>query len=96
MPYFQTFEVHGLRVAGIGFEDDPVVVHLHPVGVVTERPSSRADAGFDVDDVPKARAENAQRGSRVHRACTDLNVVRLLDRGSLAPASSRGSLSMVS
>ncbi len=81
---FQTAQVHGLRVAGIGFEDDlQLVVHLHSVGVVAKTPVVRADAGFDIDDVPRLRAENAQRRSRVHRACTDLNVVRLLDEAAL-------------
>ncbi len=80
----ERLEVEFLRVAGVGLEDDLVlVVQLEAVGVLAVAPIIRADRRLDVRHVPRLGPEHAQEGGRVHRPCADLGVVRLGDQASV-------------
>lgn len=56
---------------------------LHPVGVIPKAAIVGANARFNVDDVPRLGAKDAQNGSGVHRARPNLDVVRLPDETAL-------------
>jgi len=74
----QRLQVQLLRVAGIGLEDDLVLVKvLHAVGILAVAAIIRADGRLHVGDVPRLRAEDAQQRGRVAGARADLDVVRL-------------------
>ena len=80
----QRLEIQLLRVAGIGLEDDLVlVVQLQAVGVLAVAPVVGADGRLDVGHVPRLGPEHAQEGGRVHRARADLGVVGLPDQAAV-------------
>ena len=80
----QALKIDFLGIAGIRLENNlQLEMHLHAVGVVAKTAVIRPDAGFDINNVPGFRPENAQRGGRIHRACANLNVIRLLDQTTL-------------
>src|SRR5581483_9734380 len=75
---FERLEIEFLRVAGIGLEDDLILImQLKAVGILAVAPIVGADGGFDIGDVPGFGSEDAQEGGGVHRPCADLGVVRL-------------------
>src|SRR6516162_6276669 len=50
------------------------------VRILSETAVGRTPRWLDVRDVPVGRTEDAKKRLRVHRACTDLDVERLLQR----------------
>ncbi len=83
---FQAFQVKLLGIAGVWFEDDlELIMLLHPVGVVTKTAIIGANAGFNVDDVPRFRPQHTQNGGRVHRSCPHLHIIRLPHQTTLRP-----------
>jgi hypothetical protein len=81
---FERLEVEFLWVAGVGLEDDLVLVmYLEAVGVLAVAPIVGADGGFDVGDVPGFGSQHAQEGGGVHRSGTDLGVVGLGDEAAV-------------
>ena len=80
----QAAQVELLRVAGVGLEDDLVlVVHLHAVGVFGVAAVVGAEGRLDVGDVPRLGPEHAQHGGRVHGARADLLAVGLPDQAAV-------------
>ena len=76
----EALEIDLLRVLRRRLEDDlELRVRLQPVGVLAVAGVVGSDAGLDVGDVPRLRAENAQGGGRVAGARPDLGVERLGD-----------------
>lgn len=56
---------------------------LEAVGVLAVTPIVGAHRRLDIGDVPRFGSEHTQEGSRVHRPCADLGVIRLGDETSL-------------
>ena len=71
-------QVQFLRVAGIGLEDDLVLVEiLHPVRVFAVAAIVRADARLDIGHAPGFRPQHAQQGRRVAGPRAHLDIIRL-------------------
>ncbi len=80
----QALQVQFLWIARIWLEDHLVLEeHLHTVGVLAVAPVVSSVGRLDVGHVPRLRAEDAQRGGRVHGARAHLLAVRLPDEASV-------------
>ena len=76
----QRLQIDFLRIAGVGLEDDLILVMLlHTVRVLPVAPIIRANGGFDVSDIPRFWTQHAQKGGGIHGACADFFVVGLPD-----------------
>ena len=57
---FQAAQIEFLRIAGVWFEDDLVLVmHLHPVGVFGIASIIGPERGLHIGHIPRFRAEDA-------------------------------------
>jgi hypothetical protein len=54
-----------------------------PVRVFTETAICRTPRGLHIGNIPMLRSKNTQKCLRVHRACPDFNVERLLNQTTL-------------
>ena len=80
----QRFQVKLLRVTGIGFEDYlELGMLLQAVWVDAVAAVIRAHRWFRVSNPPGLRTEHTQKGGGIHRASSDLGIIRLPDQATL-------------